>query len=283
LLQQTTEPPLRQDDARVQAIRVSEEDEKEARLLFARSPHCLPEHVFVAQLHAQAAALDETFRESLLRLLLPHTSQPPVWHSKDEVTLRCCFSQEEDDVTVRFARIKSERRMSEKLKKFAPSPRDTPAPAPAPAPHTAPASRLPSAAATSRPQAAWPLAANILDPVRLSVVCRGPRKMTQILEWLQEAKEEEELTVCRIKNSFMDMGEKMEEEEEEVGVVTASMLLRGPLGMNIIGEVQLHDERLFPSFVQRRRMFRIRRAKTMENYRMENPADEEKTDAQTET
>mmetsp|Transcript_34925 Transcript_34925/g.78970 ORF Transcript_34925/g.78970 Transcript_34925/m.78970 type:complete len:174 (-) Transcript_34925:1068-1589(-) len=173
--------------------------------------------------------------------------------------------------------------MSEKLKKFAPSPRDTPAPAPAPAPHTAPASRLPSAAATSRPQAAWPLAANILDPVRLSVVCRGPRKMTQILEWLQEAKEEEELTVCRIKNSFMDMGEKMEEEEEEVGVVTASMLLRGPLGMNIIGEVQLHDERLFPSFVQRRRMFRIRRAKTMENYRMENPADEEKTDAQTET
>ncbi|EKX32018.1 hypothetical protein GUITHDRAFT_121812 [Guillardia theta CCMP2712] len=316
---QIPETPLRQDDARVQAIRVSEEDVKEARALFTRSCQCLPEHVFVAQLHAKATTLAETFRESLLLLLLPHSTGLVVQHAGgEEVTLRCRFEGEEDDVTVRYARVKSQHRMREKLKEFAPPAPASGPPAAAPAAAADDVDNAPPALATSpalsdvshaarsvnvaaisrlasasfvapacRPEAAWPLAANIVDPVRLSVVCRGPSKMLQVLQWLRAADSSEPLSVCRIRNKFVRARrkeEKGEEEEEEVQgevdggglrVLMVSMLLRGPRGMNIIGEVQVHDVRTFPCYVQMQRMLKLRRSETMESYRLEQAGEAE--------
>ncbi len=63
----------------------------------------------------------------------------------------------------------------------------------------------------------WPLCANILDPVRASVVCRGPEQILQVLQWFAgtnpgRTAEVEEiaqsgatvrlLPLCRVKNKF---------------------------------------------------------------------------------
>jgi hypothetical protein len=67
---------------------------------------------------------------------------------------------------------------------------------------------------------AWPLCANILDPVRASVVCSGPAQILQVFEWFtglrraeagmdKDMKDANEcaaaslrLPVCRVKNKF---------------------------------------------------------------------------------
>jgi hypothetical protein len=69
----------------------------------------------------------------------------------------------------------------------------------------------------------WPLCANILDPVRASVVCDGPSQILQVFEWFtgwsrsrsaaagieEDMKNARELAaaalrlpVCRVKNKF---------------------------------------------------------------------------------
>jgi hypothetical protein len=57
----------------------------------------------------------------------------------------------------------------------------------------------------------WPRCAQILDPVRASVVCEGPEQMVQVAEWfLRQAPQIESysmepdtrLVVCRVKNKF---------------------------------------------------------------------------------
>jgi hypothetical protein len=58
--------------------------------------------------------------------------------------------------------------------------------------------------------AAWPLTAQILDPVRVSVVCQGPVEMLEVARWFLEDevstagnKEQPQwLPVCRVKNKF---------------------------------------------------------------------------------
>jgi hypothetical protein len=58
--------------------------------------------------------------------------------------------------------------------------------------------------------AKWPLCANILDPVRASVVCSGPAEILEVLDWFLGRGERAAavgerprlLPVCRIKNKF---------------------------------------------------------------------------------
>ncbi len=58
--------------------------------------------------------------------------------------------------------------------------------------------------------AKWPLCANILDPVRASVVCSGPAEILEVLDWFlgrgdngATGRERPRLLpVCRIKNKF---------------------------------------------------------------------------------
>jgi hypothetical protein len=59
--------------------------------------------------------------------------------------------------------------------------------------------------------AMWPLTAQILDPVRASVVCHGPAEMLEVAQWFMEIgqpatldgrKGQSRLQVCRVKNKF---------------------------------------------------------------------------------
>ena len=59
--------------------------------------------------------------------------------------------------------------------------------------------------------AAWPLTAQILDPVRVSVVCQGPAEMLEVAQWFMEDGQAAgrggrecrgRLPVCRVKNKF---------------------------------------------------------------------------------
>ena len=56
--------------------------------------------------------------------------------------------------------------------------------------------------------AAWPLTAQILDPVRASVVCQGPAEMLEVAQWFMEdgrpggGECHALLPVCRVKNKF---------------------------------------------------------------------------------
>ena len=56
--------------------------------------------------------------------------------------------------------------------------------------------------------AAWPLTAQILDPVRASVVCQGPAEMLEVAQWFMEDGQPSSgecharLPVCRVKNKF---------------------------------------------------------------------------------
>ncbi len=59
--------------------------------------------------------------------------------------------------------------------------------------------------------AIWPLTAQILDPVRASVVCHGPAEMLEAAQWFVEngqpaaldgSKRQSRLRVCRVKNKF---------------------------------------------------------------------------------
>ena len=58
--------------------------------------------------------------------------------------------------------------------------------------------------------AVWPLSANILDPVRASVICCEPSHILEAVSWFQEAESkigsaecyENEFTILRAKNKF---------------------------------------------------------------------------------
>jgi hypothetical protein len=57
--------------------------------------------------------------------------------------------------------------------------------------------------APPHPAGTWPLAANILDPVRLSVVVRGPARMLEVARWLsEEGAGPGRMPVLRAKNLF---------------------------------------------------------------------------------
>jgi len=40
------------------------------------------------------------------------------------------------------------------------------------------------------PDAIWPLSANILDPVRLSLICHSPAEVVEVVRWFIEAEDE---------------------------------------------------------------------------------------------
>jgi hypothetical protein len=74
--------------------------------------------------------------------------------------------------------------------------------------------------------AAWPLTAQILDPVRASVVCQGPAEILEVAHWfLEEGRAaarggrecQSRLKVCRVKNKFA---------LEKEGLVSAAVLVK---------------------------------------------------------
>jgi hypothetical protein len=84
--------------------------------------------------------------------------------------MACSFSDANGPVIVSGAPIKGVVRMREKLSEYAAD------------------------------GAEWPLTACILDPIRASVICNGPRQMLEVCGWFTS--KESGMPVCRIKNKF---------------------------------------------------------------------------------
>jgi hypothetical protein len=98
--------------------------------------------------------------------------------------VECAFGDRDEGwVEVHLAGVKAAARMREKLGKYAP-------------PH---------------PRARWPLSANILDPVRVSVVCGGPSQVLEAVEWFMRLDPDQRrvMAVVRAKNKFSDAREEV--------------------------------------------------------------------------
>ena len=186
------------------AIRVSDADRKEAELqaldrvkegqiaianctermdgMFAT--YVLEEDVFIAQLTARARLLNAEFQERVLLAIRAHAASPDRLSSDSGMhfatlersgSIVCSFAGGGlGNVAVHAAPPKRAGRIREKLSKY-----------------TAP-----------DPRAVWPLCANILDPIRVSVVCENPAQMLEVLSWFTWGEAETGLQVCRIKNKF---------------------------------------------------------------------------------
>ena len=84
-------------------------------------------------------------------------------------------------------------------------------------------------------KAGWPLAANILDPVRCTVVCSGPARMAEVVRWLLAAGDE--LPAVRLRNKFSWPVGAVEDGYRDVNV---SVVATHPVaGLRIIGEIQV--------------------------------------------
>ena len=206
----------------VAAIRVSDEDRREAlveeeqgratrvhRQHVATRPPLRDEEVFVSQLHHRARLVNGAFQRFVLDVVLRHAAhlvptkpaapelgkalgraRPPATSPAGPVEKRgvhaveCAFGDgEEGWVEVHLAGVKAAARMREKLGKYAP-------------PH---------------PRARWPLSANILDPVRVSVVCGGPSQVLEAVEWFMRLDPDQQrvMAVVRAKNKFSDAREEV--------------------------------------------------------------------------
>ena len=89
------------------------------------------------------------------------------------------------------------------------------------------------------PASVWPLTANILDPVRLSIVVDGPSRMLEIIKWFDKdhcsGPAEGSLRVLRVKNRF---GLPREEVPDGYRDVKLFVHYTSPAGLGIVGEIQ---------------------------------------------
>jgi hypothetical protein len=93
--------------------------------------------------------------------------------------------------------------------------------------------------APPHPGAIWPLSANILDPVRLSLVADGPAHMLEVVKWFAgQASEATGLPVVRMKNKF---GLPREEVPDGYRDVKLFVAYTSPTGLGIIGEIQARE------------------------------------------
>jgi len=102
-----------------------------------------------------------------------------------------------------------------------------------------------------------PLAANILDPVRASVVCTCPDEMLQVAEWLLEEGPAVGLPVVRIKNKFA-----LPDATEYDGYrdLMVCVLYEGSNGLAVIAEIQIHAHGLHNLKLQMHKLYKVKRA-----------------------
>ena len=85
----------------------------------------------------------------------------------------------------------------------------------------------------------WPHSANILDPVRASIVCDSPSEILEAFEWFRSGNPG--LQLCRLKNKFAYQREDLVGGYRDL---MASYVFEGACGLRIIGEVQFQDRAL---------------------------------------
>jgi hypothetical protein len=218
----------------VGAIRVGDVDKKEALLQKKSLCQLIPlkqrgsisgfglkldEEVFLAQLALRAKLLNAEFQQEVARVVEAHgnhvNSSKRLLKLVDTNTCRvttmaCVFEEGLSNVEIHTAAPKTINRMREKLLKYA-------------HPH---------------PKSVWPFCANILDPVRVSIVCRGSSQILQVLAWFLEQQEYTGLPICRMKNKFSFPTERVPDGYRDLQIC---VLFQGSSGLSIIGEIQIHD------------------------------------------
>ncbi len=186
----------------------------------------LDEEIYLAQLALRARILNKDFQRAVLDVVSSHQVSrdfsitqenasgrcQPLHHEGKIHVMQCTFDQGPAWVEVHSAPPKRITRMREKVFEYAP-------------PH---------------PQATWPLCANILDPVRLSIVIRGSCQIVQTMRWFTDHEADTGLRICRVKNGFASNGDSDGYRDLKLCVLFSSRD-----GLSIIGEIQIHDSVLF--------------------------------------
>jgi hypothetical protein len=183
----------------------------------------LDEEVFLAQLALRAKLLNDEFQEKIMSIVASHCisaveRNQSVSLAPDTSTVRivgflCDFGDHFGRVEVHCAKPKAVSRMREKLHKYV-------------NPH---------------PRSEWPLCANILDPVRASIVCSGASQILKILSWFTEQQDPAGLPICRMKNKFSFPADLVPDGYRDLQMC---VLFQGSSRLSIIGEIQIHDAEL---------------------------------------
>ena len=185
----------------------------------------LDEEVFLAQLALRAKLLNDEFQEAVIRIVEDQSNHAnvnprqlsnagsPAARDCQITSMICKFRDGLGRVEVHSALPKSVARMREKLHKYT-------------HPH---------------PRSIWPLCANILDPVRASVVCRGASQILQVLSWFTTPQVLARLPICRMKNKFSFPQDLVPDGYRDLQIC---VLFTGSSGLSIIGEIQIHDAEL---------------------------------------
>lgn len=104
-----------------------------------------------------------------------------------------------------------------------------------------------------------PLTANILDPIRTTVVCDGPRQILAAVNWFLNNTDPRlpAMPIVRVKNKF-----SMEDASEYDGYrdLMICVIHTGKKGLRIIGEIQFHDAKLHALKVKMHKLYKVKRA-----------------------
>ena len=205
------------------------------------------EDVFITQLQQLASRLNSAFHKAILDIILKHcrtqissgVTSAALLHRRPSQVFSCQMLHRQGEIAAVFPSCKTVKSMTEKLKDFAP-------------PH---------------PAAVWPLTANVLDPVRMCIICQDAADMLEVVSWLEEhQRQHPDLKICEIVNGFgkEDAGAQWRGLKVLVLFEDRGGGLGG--GGRIIGEVQLQDRELFALNSRMCRLATMIRSPTMEEY-----------------
>lgn len=110
----------------------------------------------------------------------------------------------------------------------------------------------------TRPDACRPLTAHILDPIRVTICCEGPRDILTVLNWfLDNNSAQFSVPVIKIKNKF-----GMEDANDYDGYrdLMVNVLYTGYRGLRVIAEIQLHDRKLHQLKDKMHKLYKVKRA-----------------------
>ena len=178
----------------------------------------LDEEVFISQLALRASLLNNEFQAEILQIINAYGCSFG-HHECDKsnglpvISMSCIFNEIVGEVEIHPAPPKMRERMRQKMHKYT-------------YPH---------------PRSVWPLCANILDPIRVSIVCHGASQILQILSWFAAQEECNGLPVCRLKNRFSFPEDEVPNGYRDIQIC---VVFEGSSGLSIIGEIQIHDSEL---------------------------------------
>jgi hypothetical protein len=184
------------------------------------------ESVFVAQLLLRARLLNRDFHSRVAEAIERHSElrRASGFEAADHTETRIRFKgpvrgssfgdEDYSGIEIHTSPPKGIERLREKVLKYAP-------------PHA---------------RAQWPLAANILDPVRCSIVCPSPAIMVRVLGWFMDHQQTNNLAIRRVKNKFAWSPDQVLHGYRDVQM---SVIFVGRSSLGIIGEIQIHDQELY--------------------------------------